>query len=234
MGKFNRYARELDGAVKAYFEKYKAAESKVKEANEKIEEVNADIREFMRTGNKSAEYTARARLASLQVERNRASDEFTEVKKANKDVHGQIREIRSRLETECNAAFALDPDAIDPGFFQLLNSGLVKPADYESLWKKAEKAGNVTMMRLIADAAGVESEAQHDKGNYKASAQLSNIASLRDDYTTSGVVRKFDELGYIAKLAIGDPQAPSYTRAVPNEMFFERWDEVAGAAIESF
>ena len=234
MSQFNKYGKELEGAVKAYFEKYKAAEGKVKEANEKIEEVNADIREFERTGNKSAEYTARARLASLQVERNRASDEFTEVKKANKDVHGQIREIRSRLETECNAAFALDPDAIDPGFFQLINSGLLKPADYESLWTKAEKAGNVTMMRLIADAAGVESEAQRDKGNRNASAQLNNISSRRDDYTTTGVLRKFDELGYVAKLALGDPKSPTYTRAVPNEMFFERWDELCSEAIETF
>ena len=234
MSRFNGYARELEGAVKAYFERYKAAQQKVKDLDDKIEEVNADIREFERTGNKSAEYQARARLASLQVERNRASDEFTEVKKANKDVHGQIGEIRSRLEAECNEAFALDPDAIDPGFFQLINSGLLKPADYESLWTKAEKAGNVTMMRLIADAAGVESEAQHDKGNYKASSQLSNIAARRDDYTTNGVVRQFDELRYIAKLAIGDPQAPSYTRSVPNEQFFERWDDLCSEAIENF
>lgn len=234
MSQFNKYGRELDKAVKDYFESYRAAEGKVKEVDEKISEVNEDIREFMRTGNKSAEYTARARLASLQVERNRASDEFTEVKKANKDVHGQIREIRSRLEAECNEAFALDPDAIDPGFFQLLNSGLVKPADYESLWNKAEKAGNVTMMRLIADAAGVESEAQHDKGNYKASSQLSNIVARRENYTTNGVVRKFDELSYAAKLAIGDPQSPSYTRSVPNELFFERWDDLCSEAIENF
>ena len=234
MSQFNKYGKELEGAVKAYFEKYKAAEAKVREANEKIEAVNADIREFERTGNKSAGYTARARLASLQVERNQASDEFTEVKRANKDVHGQIGEIRSRLEAECNAAFALNPDAIDPGFFQLINSGLLKPADYESLWTKAEKAGNVTMMRLIADAAGVESEAQRDKGNRNASAQLNNISSRRDDYTTTGVLRKFDELGYVAKLALGDPKSPTYTRAVPNELFYERWDELCSEAIENF
>ena len=90
------------------------------------------------------------------------------------------------------------------------------------------------MMRLIADAAGVESEAQRDKGNRAVSSQLNSIAARRENYTTTGVLRKFDELGYVAKLALGDPKSPTYTRAVPNEMFFERWDEVAGAAIESF
>ena len=234
MSQFNKYGRELDKAVKDYFESYRAAEGKVQEVDEKISEVNEDIRECMRTGNKEAEYQARARLASLQVERNRASDVFSEFKKTNRDVLSQIGEIRSRLEAECNDAFALDPDAIDPGFFSLLNSGLVRPADYESLWTKAEKAGNVTMMRLIADAAGVESEAQRDKGNRAVSSQLNSIAARRENYTTNGVLRKFDELSYVAKLALGDPKSPTYTRAVPNELFYERWDELCSEAIENF
>lgn len=234
MSKFNRYARELDGAVKAYFERYKAAQQKVKDLDDKIEEVNEDIREFHRTGNADKEWLAKSRLAALQVNRKQAENEFSNVKKGNFEVHKQIKEVRSRLEAECNAAFALDPDAIDPGFFTLLNSGFVKPADFEALWSKAEKAGNVTMLRLIADSAGHEAESQRSKGNYDAASKLNALAAQSRNYSTAGVLDRFDELGFVAKYALGDPQSPQSDRAFPNPVFYDKWDELCSEAIEAF
>ena len=231
---FNKFAKELDESVKAYFRKYRAAEKKLKDIDEEIEEVTADIREFQRTKNRVAEMKARARLASLQVEREAAAESFRKVQKENGAALVQLGEIRDRLESDANKKFALDPENIDQRFMQLANSGLMKPADYEALYEKYENDQNVTMMRLVGNAAGTLAEAESNNGNRKTAAEYNRIAVKANENTPAGVCKRFDELTSVAKYALGDPKAPSYNRSIPNPYFMDRWDELCGETIEEF
>lgn len=231
---FNKFAKELDESVKAYFRKYRAAEKKLKDIDAEIEEVTADIREFQRTKNRVAEMKARARLASLQVEREAAAESFRKVQKENGAALVQLGEIRDRLESDANKKFALDPENIDQRFMQLANSGLMKPADYEALYEKYENDQNVTMMRLVGNAAGTLAEAESNNGNRKKAAEFNRIAVKANENTPAGVCKRFDELTSVAKYALGDPKAPSYNRSIPNPYFMDRWDDLCGETIEEF
>ncbi len=234
MTRFNNYAKELDQAVKAYFRKYRDAEKKLQRVNDMIKETNADLREFQRTGNTEKEWLAKSRLAALQVDRKKAENEFSNVKKGNFEAHKQIKEVRERLEAECNAAFALDPDALDPAFFALLNSGAMRISDFEHIWQKEEEAGNVTMLRLVADAAGHAAEAAHNKGDRESARRLNALSNKAHSYTTNGVLERFDELVTVSKYVIGDPQSLQSDRAFPNPAFFDRWDDLTSEFVESF
>ncbi len=234
MTKFNSYARELDKSVKTYFSKYRSAEAKLQKINAEIEDAQQEVREAEIARDDERMWLGRSRLAALQVEKRHASDDFDAIKKSNREVFDNIKEIRSRLEADCNKSFALDPDALDANFFALLNSGLVKPADFEALWSKAEKAGNITMQRLVADAAGHAAEAAHNKGDREDAKRLNAISSMGHNVTTGAMLERFDELVSVTRYAIGNPDAQDSRRSVPNEYFFDRWDEIAGGAIKDF
>lgn len=231
---FNKFAKELDESVKAYFRKYRAAEKKLKDIDAEIEEVTADIREFQRTGNRAAEMKARARLASLQVEREAAVESFRKVQKENGAALVYLGEIRDRLESDANKRFVFDPEKIDQGFMQLANSGVMKAADYEALYEKYEREQNSTMLRLVGDVAGTLAETEYNNGNSKLSKEYDRIAERAREHSPAGVCKRFDELTSVAKYALGDPKAPSYNRSIPNPYFMDRWDELCGETIEEF
>lgn len=222
MSRFNSFAVEVDAAIKDYFEKYKSAQKKVNDLKGKIEEAAKDQ-------TREGQYN----LAKLQVDLNVAQEAFTAVKRGNADVLRGINKTRENLKSEADRVFCADPSMIDPNVMKLFEYGILSVPEFEALSDKAAKEGNYTMVRLLAAAANEAAEG-HFKNDRSAVQRLSMVSERANEYSTGAVLQSFDQIASVAKMAVGDPNSYSYTRTEPNEYFFDHWDEVAGAAIESF
>ena len=233
MTKFNRFAKELDAAVKAYFGRYKAAENTVESLKEKIKEKEKEVRDLQVQGDKKA-WTARYDLEGLKVQLNEAEDHFTEIKKSNADTLSSLREIRGRLEAAANEEFAIDPGKVDANFVTLIKSGIMNVADFESLTDRAERERNYTMLRLLGPAAESQIEDLRKNGRLQDAERLSLVATRSGQYTTTKVLEQYDALTFVAKKALGDPAAYSWEKAQPNPLFYNHWEELTGDAVESF
>lgn len=222
MSRFNEYAREVDSALKAYFERFESAKAKVVDLEGKVEKAAMDH-----------SLEGQYRLAKLRVDLDAAQDAFSAVKRENKEILREINKTRANLEIEAEKAFCVNPSMIDDKTMKLLEIGIMTVADFETLAADAEAAENFTMLRILGHAADEAAEGYY-KGNRTAVQRLSVVSDLADRYTTGAVLHSFDEIVSVAKLAVGDPDAYSKERSEPNEYFFDHWDEVAGAAIEDF
>lgn len=222
MSQFNKYGRELDKAIKDYFERYKSAQKKVNDLKEKIKEAAKDQ-------TREGQYN----LARLQVDLNAAQEVFTAVKRENADVLQGINKTRENLKSEADKVFCADPSKIDPNVMKLFEYGILSVAEFELLADRAESERNYTMLRILGAAANEAAEG-HYKNDLDAIQRLSMVSHRATEHTTGAVLRSFDQIVSAAKYAVGDPNAYSRDRSEPNEFFFDHWDEVAGAAIESF
>lgn len=234
MSKFNRYGKELDATVRAYFARYQAAEAKVKSYKEKIREKERELRDFHVKGDRKNEWSARYDLEGLRVQLNEAEDDFSELKKSNYDALKSIREIRDRLEAAANEEFVIDPSKVDANTLTLINSGIMKAADFEVLAAKASSEKNYTMLRLLGPAASAKAEELRNNGRYEDAQRLTMVSATANQYRTESVLEQYDELVSVAKMALGDPQSISLDRAQPNPLLYGHWDELTGEAFEDF
>lgn len=170
MSKFNTYAQRVDSMAREVFVEY----TEVKTALDTAEKRHRDLPQ--RSGFVPADYAAKSA---------RAYADFVEVKKKLDDVKRSMalkineaeniaRELAAAVEHDCS----VDPAQMDMATVEFLRSGILRPAEYASLMRDAQAAGNVTMQRVIAkyaDTAAEEISKKYGVGDI-AAKQLRAVA----------------------------------------------------------
>lgn len=115
-------------------------------------------------------------------------------------------QIRKELVSDVQAAFLADPAQVDNATMTLINSGILKAADYEKLFNDAQTSGNMTMCRLIAQAAG--NLAKTAEGNDRVALNLLShkAESLDGNADLNAEIKAFDESVISLSFGIGDAE----------------------------
>ena len=143
MSDFNEYAAQLNELavnVRSEIATHEAAIDTAKREHEKLRI----------TGAYGADYTSKA----LRAEAN-YMDKKTEYEAFMRDlpfsVESKVDDIRKALEKAIENTYSAIPEKLDSSTIQLLQSGILKPSEYERLFVRAEEESNFTMMRIIAN-----------------------------------------------------------------------------------
>ena len=220
--KYNHFAKDLDAAFKAARDEYVEAYQRFQQAQQ------ANCRANAWTPNESAAEkqvkTARAALALHDAEAA-----FTE---ASARVWGDFkttrRTIRAELEQEVRAANLANPDAIDNNALELLKTGILSPSDYSAFMERFD--GNATMLKLIGHYAA---EAAKTTDSRREAAALNAIA-LDCQSGEGAVMRAFDDLCTVSDYCRGERHEGDRIRPEHTSIMSEKWDDLAGEAVESF
>ena len=155
MSKFQSYAQRVDSMAKELFEQYTEA----KDEFDKAEKRHRDLPR--RPGPTDYDYASRSA---------RAMADYADAKKKLEDVKRNMamsinkvesigRELAEAVDRDCSA----DPAQLDMATLELLKSGILRSAEYAALMREAQRAGNVTMQRLIGKFAGEAAEEAGEK-----------------------------------------------------------------------
>ena len=222
MSKFNTYAQQLDAAFKTARGEYVEAYQRFQQAQQ------ANCRANAWTPNESAAEkqvkTARAALALHDAEAA-----FTE---ASARVWGDFkttrRMLRAELEQEVRAANLANPDAIDSNALELLKSGVLTSDDYAAFMEKYDS--NPTMLKLLARYAAEAAKATDSR---REAATL-NAISIDCQSGQGAILRAFDDLCKVSDYCRGERHDGDRFRPEHTAIMSEKWDDLAGEAVESF
>ena len=143
------------------------------------------------------------------------------------EVIGMIRTIRAELEQAVRAANIANPDAIDNNALELMKTGVLSPADYAAFMERFDS--NPTMLKLVGHYAA---EAAKTTDSRREAAALNAIA-LDCQSGEGAVMRAWDSISAISD-SCGD--GDGYRRKSPGVIvsMSEKWDDLAGEAVENF
>ena len=122
------------------------------------------------------------------------------------------RELAAAVEHDCS----VDPAQMDMATVELLRSGILRPAEYASLMRDAQTAGNVTMQRVIAkyaDTAAEEISKKYGVGDV-AAKQLRAVA--HEGNANSGR----------AQLDMFNVLYDAFKRTMNNPAMIPKWNEL--------
>lgn len=215
MSKFKSYAERMDALATETREKVLNAERELSEAEEARNKLAA-------LRGTTPEYLAKmaGAEASLQIARAKRDD----LRKILPDmIAREIKSIKAELEKAIDDAFSADPKAIDPATMTLLDSGIMRPAEYQRLLTAAIDDGNSTMARLIGAAAEKASEKVAEKyGNTDEKAQQYRAVSINAQRFGGDVYRQnFEVLEY------------TLTRCAHNIALWPQWESLTSEIIEN-
>ena len=146
MGNFSEFVARADALADETFTEYKVMETRFKAAESKRAATP------VRHGIVNAEYAAKA--ARAEADYLEAQKKYETVKRSLYEKSSQMAAIRKDFVAAVNNHFAADPAKMDMAAIALMDSGIMKPHEYAKLMESAEKAGNYTMIRMIAAKAG--------------------------------------------------------------------------------
>ena len=222
MSKFNTYARRLDEAFKEARSEYNAAFCALQEAQQVSRDANA-----WRPGDSAEEKQVRTARAALKLHDAEAA--FNEVSARVWDNFKTTRRtIRAELEQEVRAANIANPDAIDNNTLELMKTGVLSPADYSAFMERFDS--NATMLKLIGHYAA---EAAKTTDNRREAATL-NAISIDCQSGQSAILRAFDDLCKVSDYCRGERHDGDRFRPEHTAIMSEKWDDLAGEAVESF
>ena len=137
------------------------------------------------------------------------------------------RTIRAELEQAVRAANIANPDAIDNNALELMKTGVLSPADYSAFMERFDN--NRTMLKLVGHYAA---EAAKTTDSRREAAALNAIA-LDCQSGEGAVMRAWDSISAISD-SCGD--GDGYRRKSPGVIvsMSEKWDDLAGEAVENF
>lgn len=213
MGAFNEYVEKANNTAKQAFEEYLTAKDKYDRAKEKIEKtpLGKDLRE-------------QAAFSRAKADYNDAADSLRDAKRVFEHHKDDFEKIRGELASAIEKHYTVDPADVDASTLALLNSGILKTADFEKLMDTAEKAENLTMIRLIADRAKDAEKKASAGGNdmSEKSQRLRAVYAKANDYDGREYLDAFDTLSDL------------FRRCVENDYMISRWDELSGGIMEIF
>lgn len=222
MSKFNIYARRLDEAFKEARSEYNTAFRALQEA----QQVNRDANAW-RPGDSAEEKQVRTARAALKLHDAEAA--FNEVSARVWDNFKTTRRtIRTELEREVRAANLANPDAIDNNALELLKSGVLTSDDYAAFMEKYDS--NPTMLKLLARYAAEAAKATDSR---REAATL-NAISIDCQSGQGAILRAFDDLCKVSDYCRGERHDGDRFRPEHTAIMSEKWDDLAGEAVESF
>lgn len=222
MSKFNTYARRLAEAFKEARSEYNAAFCALQEAQQVSRNANA-----WRPGDSAEEKQVRTARAALKLHDAEAA--FNEVSaRVWGDFKTTRRMLRADLEQEVRAANLANPDAIDNNALELLKSGVLTSDDYAAFMEKYDS--NPTMLKLLARYAAEAAKATDSR---REAATL-NAISIDCQSGQSAILRAFDDLCKVSDYCRGERHEGDRFRPEYTAIMSEKWDDLAGEAVESF
>ena len=202
MGTFNEFVTRADALAAETFDEYRVTKRRF-EAAEKQRAATP-----VKSGLVSAEYAARA--ARAEADYLEAQKKYETVKRGLHEKSSQMAAIRKDFVAAVNDHFAADPSKLDKETLALLDSGILKPHEYERLMDRAEKDGNYTTMRIIASKA----------------AEMADKAPTREGEATLKAVamrgRNADGADYIKAFDVG--VVSLFERCLKNPSLYSSWD----------
>ena len=213
MSIFKKHIRTLRAEVKAYLSEYQKAQSAVEKAKADYEKSAEDTKVFIARHMNSPLEIARHknRTEQLFIIWQASKEELQKINDRRLDILNRVNETREELKAEEEANYQADPAKVDTNTLLLLNSGILRASDYEKLFADARNAGNITMIRLIAQAAEKLADTEKDK-NKRIS--LNNLCAEARDCEHEEV-DAFDEYASALKTGIGSAE---YHREVSPEV----------------
>lgn len=211
MSKFKHVAEGIDAKARELFAGYEKARKAAEDARERFQSACNAVGEAKRTGvGEGAASAARLRAQGDLEEARAAWNE------ARFGLQGACERIvaEARDELEQAAFCAADPGEVDQAGLALLDSGIIRAADYEAMLDKYE--GNATMTRLVSKRL---------RGYADGAEQEERAAAL-------SVLGAHDAEG-AARQGL-DAYADFLMRAARNDDMMKAWDAVTPAYAELF
>ena len=202
MGTFNEFVTRADALADEVFTEYTLTKRRFEAAERKKAETP------VKSGLVSAEYAVRA--AKAEANYLEAKEKFETVKRGLPEKSRQMQAIREDFVAAVDSHFAADPAKLDKSTLALLESGILKPGEYERLMASAEKDENYTMVRLIAAKA----------------AEVADKAPTRDGEAILKAVamrgRNADGADYVKAFDVGIVSL--FERCLKNPSLYSSWD----------
>ena len=211
MSQFNSFVQEVNDIAQASFEKIQDAEKAYKAAESK-----RNATPFK----KGLGYEYEAKAARAEAIYREAKADYDKLSRALPDqTRAEVAKVRAKLETAVNAFYTADPKAIDGNTMELLRSGILKPAEYATLFENANQANNATMCRLIAQAAATAAENARDED---VARQFRHTANRGRDVNGQPYMDAFDSM------------ADALDRSLRRTYLIPKWDELTAHIRENF
>lgn len=211
MSQFNSFVQEVNDIAQASFEKIQDAEKAYKAAESK-----RNATPFK----KGLGYEYEAKAARAEAIYREAKADYDKLSRALPDqTRAEVAKVRAKLETAVNAFYTADPKAIDGNTMELLRSGILKPAEYATLFENANQANNATMCRLIAKAAADAAESAKDDD---VARQFRHTANRGRDINGKPYMDAFDSM------------ADALDRSLRRTYLIPKWDEMTANIRENF
>ncbi len=215
MSRFNNFVQEVNNIAQASFEQIQKAEAAYKRAESYY---NANKRPAHGAWHTDAEKIARA--ARAEADYHEAKNAYDKIARSLPDqTRAEVAKVRANLEKAVNDFYTADPKAIDASVMELLRSGILKPAEYATLFEKANQADNATMCRLIAKAAA---DAAANAKDDDVARQYRHTANRGRDVNGQPYMDAFDSL------------ADTLDRSLRRTYLIPKWDEMTANIRENF
>lgn len=215
MSRFNSFVQEVNNIAQASFEQISKAEAAYKSAESYY---NANKRPAHGAWHTDAEKIAKA--ARAEANYHEAKNAYDQLARTLPDqTRAEVAKVRAKLETAVNNFYTADPKAIDASVMELLRSGILKPAEYATLFEKANQADNATMCRLIAKAAA---DAAANAKDEDVARQYRHTANRGRDVNGQPYMDAFDSL------------ADTLDRSLRRTYLIPKWDELTANIRENF
>lgn len=200
MSRFNHYAKKLEEltleAVKELKEAIDTEKKTAKALSEHPERhgfVDLEYQnEYLRRKLAHEEATAKLQKVSTTVPN---------------ELSKQLSELRSKLKSDADYYFAVDPSQLQPEVVSFLDSGMLNVNDYQKLMKAAVSDNNVSMIRMISNRANKAAENISDD---RERATLKIIAAEAEKYTTDNYLTAFDGLISVSEKCMNNPRLADY------------------------
>jgi len=215
MSKYNDYAKKLDAAFRAAQEAYAAEVAKLNAAQKARDAAFAWSPERAQGIAASLEQAERQAAAiALQA----AQEAFTKAaRQIMDDYRGSVESLKQELSQAVSAATLVDPAAVDANALALLNSGIMKAADYRHMLDQF--ADNPTMRRMIGKYARDAAAAARDNRQESTALRAVHIEAGRDSY---GVIDTFNALADASIRYLGASAPDRYTYGLQMQ---SHWDD---------
>lgn len=202
MGNFSEFVARADALADETFTEYTVTKRRFEAAERKRAETP------VKHGLVSAEYAVRA--AKAEADYLEAREKYETVKRGLPEKSSQMAAIRADFVAAVASHFAADPAKLDKATLALLESGILKPGEYERLMASAEKDENFTMIRLIAAKAAEVA----DKAPTREGEAILKAVAMRG--------RNADGADYIRAFDVG--VASLFERCLKNPSLYSSWD----------
>ena len=201
-----KHTKNLRKAVKDYYNEYQTAKADLDKAETALKEAAEKARVFAGRNPRASLEIARMNNAveSRRIEKEQARQAFQTVRKARFSVMDKAAQIRQELVSDVQAAFLADPAQVDNATMTLINSGILKAADYEKLFNDAQASGNMTMCRLIAQAAGNLAKTASDTDRVALNMLAHKAESFDGNADLNADIKAFDEIALSLSFGVGD------------------------------